>query len=331
MWDLPPIFYPAHLTLAYTIPQLGVTLLGLPVYAATHNILAAYNFVVLVSFPLGALGAYALARHVTGSRGGGLYAGVAWGFGAWRSGQASHQQLLSLECLPWLLLCLHRYAETRQTKYLVGLFLLWTAQEYLCEYWGMFLILLIVPCALDPAARLRRAVLARHGAGRWPPSAWRSLAWLPAQMPFLALARMGAAPRGRDDRAVQRRPRRLRARAGHLAVGVMGRPGRGETAISPGLIALLLAAAACLRMVRPVRRPSCRRVGAPQAGGRGPMLVILGISAPDDASGRDVGLSVLRDLVMRTRSRARCCWRGCSGSTSRCAPGCGGAASRSAT
>ena len=60
--------------------------------------------------------------------------------------------MLSLECLPWLLLCLHRYAETRRTKYLVGLFLLWTAQEYLCEYWGMFLILLIVPCALSCCA-----------------------------------------------------------------------------------------------------------------------------------------------------------------------------------
>ena len=77
-------------------------------------------------------------RGTSPAAGARLFAAVVWAFGAWRSGQSSHQQLLSLECLPWLLLMLHRYAETRRTTFLVGLFLLWTAQEYLCEYWGCF-------------------------------------------------------------------------------------------------------------------------------------------------------------------------------------------------
>ena len=191
MWDLPPIFYPAHLTLAYTDPQLGVTLLGLPVYAATHNIVAAYNFVVLVSFPLAHWG------H-TRWRGTSVEAGrravLRGRLGLRRLARPGRRRTSS--CCRWSACpgCCCACTATRRragTRYLVGLFLLWTAQEYLCEYWGMFLILLIVPCAL---------VLLRVSAGL----AWRDtgkalaaiglavLAWLPAQIPFLALARWGS-------------------------------------------------------------------------------------------------------------------------------------------
>ena len=190
IWDLPPIYYPGRLTLTYTDPQIGVTLLGLPVYAATHSIVAAYNFVVLISVPLCALGAYALARHLTESRGAALIAGIAWGFGAWHGAQASHQQLLSLEGLPWVLLCLHRYGESRESRFLVGLFLWWVIQEYLCEYWGMFLILLIGPFSLLLLVmkyRLRGRDLAKP----LLVITLAILAWMPSQWLFLVQAHSG--------------------------------------------------------------------------------------------------------------------------------------------
>ena len=121
MWDLPPMYYPERHTLAYGDPQFGTTLLGLPVFAATGNIVLAFNLVVLVSIPLCALGMVALVRHLLQSRKAALVAALIWGFGAWHSGQSSHQQLLSLEFLPFLLLALHRYGETRRTRYLVWL------------------------------------------------------------------------------------------------------------------------------------------------------------------------------------------------------------------
>ncbi len=190
IWDVPPIYYPARLTLTYTDPQIGVTLLGLPIYAFTRNIVAAYNFVVVISMPLCALGAYALARHLTGSRGAALIAGIAWGFGAWHAAHASHQQLLSLEALPWLLLCMHRYGETKQDRYLVGIFLWWVVQEYLCEYWGMFLILLIGPFALI-LLRLTYRLRGRDLAKPWIAIALAILAWMPAQWLFLVQVRQG--------------------------------------------------------------------------------------------------------------------------------------------
>ncbi len=277
MWDLPPYFYPAHRTLAFDDPQIGVTLLGLPFYAASRNIVLAYNAVVLLSLPLCALGAYALARHVTGSRVGGLTAGLAWGFGAWHSGQAGHQQILSLECLPWAMLMLHRYAATGRTRFLVGLFVFWTAQEYLCEYWGAFLYLLVVPFALV-LLRVCHGLSWRATLRGLSPIALAGLAWMPALWPYFALARHG---QGHPAGMINAFSADL---ADYLPLWALSRGSRwgneGEAALSPGLIVLALAVGVMARLLRVRERaetpPTARAERAwVWIAARMPMLLIL--------------------------------------------------------
>ncbi len=274
-WDLPPYFFPTRHALALDDPQIGVTLLGLPVFAATHSAIAAYNTVALLSLPLCALGSYALARHLTGSRGAALVAGIAWGFGAWHSGQAAHQQILSLECLPWALLMLHRYAESGGGRFLVGLFLFWTAQEYLCHYWGAFLFLLVLRFAL---------VLLRVCAGL----SWRmttravgviflaGMAWLPGLWPSFTLTR-----HPHHAMMIQHYSADLTnylPAPGTWLWGAAGLGGTGESAIAPGVLVLALAAMTAGRLLRPcLERPASATAGRiwAQIGARMPFVLIL--------------------------------------------------------
>ncbi len=148
MWDIPPMYYPAHSTLAYGDPQFGTTIVGLPIFLLTKNIVAAYNFPILIAFPLSGIGAYALLKYLTANRYVSLLGAFIWAFCPWHAGEAAHQQILSIEFLPWILLSLHRYADTRKRSWLVLFSLFWTAQAFMAEYWGAFLILLIPPFSL---------------------------------------------------------------------------------------------------------------------------------------------------------------------------------------
>ena len=271
MWDLPPMYYPATGTLAYGDPQFGTTLLGLPIFAATGNIVPAYNLAVLISIPLCALGAYALARHLTRSRAAALFAAVVWGFATWHNANAVNQQILSLEVLPFLLLMLHRYGETRQMRFLIGVFACWLVQEFLSSYWGGYLVLLIAPFALlllRATYRLPRRDIGRAGVA----VVLAVVPWLLVHLPVLA----GNAEGRRHPMAeivnysadlADYLPARgswlwgnwgtLHVPPGsHVSAGeIINSPAMATTAISefmvsPGLIALLLAGIACLSLLR---------------------------------------------------------------------------------
>src|SRR5918993_158369 len=62
------IFYPHRYALAFSEANLGAGIVGAPVWAATHNPYTTHNVVFLASFVFAFLGAYALARYLTGSR-----------------------------------------------------------------------------------------------------------------------------------------------------------------------------------------------------------------------------------------------------------------------
>lgn len=190
LWSLPPYFYPASPSLIFNDPQIGATLLGLPFFAATGNAILAYNAVVLLSFPLCALGAYALVRHLTASAGAAVFAGVAWGFSIWHLGHIAHQQLLSLEFLPLLLLALHRYGETKANRFLPGVFACWLAQACMAEYWGMFLVLLVVPFALL-LLRVSYRLTWRETGRAFAAVGLALAAWMPLQIPFLIASKHG--------------------------------------------------------------------------------------------------------------------------------------------
>ncbi len=129
------IFYPNRYTLAYSDHELMSSLIALPVLALSRNGVLAFNFVIIVSFVLSALGAYLLVWHLTRDRYAGFAGAIIFGFPLYKLAHISHLQLVSTGFLPLALLCLHLYTEKRQARYLVGfgaftVALFWTVWSY---------------------------------------------------------------------------------------------------------------------------------------------------------------------------------------------------------
>lgn len=112
-WDA-NIFFPERNTLAFAEHLIGETVLVLPVYWITGNLLLCYNTAVFLSFVLGAFGMYLLVADLSGSAAAGIAAGVFFAFTQYRlEYELSHLQTLSNQWLPLALFALHRYVATR--------------------------------------------------------------------------------------------------------------------------------------------------------------------------------------------------------------------------
>jgi hypothetical protein len=102
------IFYPLPNTLAYSEHLLSTAILVLPWGLVTGEPVLAYNFGLLLSFPLAGLGMYLLVLRWTGRRGAGLLAGLAFAFAPYRLAAIAHLQLLTVQWFPFSLLALDR-------------------------------------------------------------------------------------------------------------------------------------------------------------------------------------------------------------------------------
>lgn len=94
------IFYPVGIGLSLHTLALLHGLIFIPLSALVGDV-AASNLIVLATFPASALGAYALARNLGGSRTGAFLAGLAFGFCPYRLARlAGHYDLLSTQWIP---------------------------------------------------------------------------------------------------------------------------------------------------------------------------------------------------------------------------------------
>ena len=76
------------------------------------SLTVAHNLVIVSSFVAGGLTAYALCRHVSGSRTGSLWGGFVFTFSSFHFAHAEgHMQMVSLEWIPLFLLCWLRWLE----------------------------------------------------------------------------------------------------------------------------------------------------------------------------------------------------------------------------
>jgi len=108
LWDA-NIFWPHPDTLAYSDHLLASSLLAAPFLLLTSNPILAHNAVTYLSFVLGGLGMFLLARRLTGSPFAAVVAGIIYVYCPWRFGQLGHEsQLLTTQWLPFSLLFLHR-------------------------------------------------------------------------------------------------------------------------------------------------------------------------------------------------------------------------------
>lgn len=157
------IYYPQQTSLAFTESLLPQALQAAPIRMAGGSPLLAHNLVLLLSFPLCGLGAYLLAREMSGSRPGAFIAGVGFMLCAYRFDHLVHIQSLSIQWLPLALLYLLKAARTGRPAHLAALFGFAALQALSSGYYAVLLIpalgIPLIQAGLDPA-RKRAAVRA---------------------------------------------------------------------------------------------------------------------------------------------------------------------------
>ena len=113
-WDF-PAFAPATGITAFTEHLLSTYVIASPVIWITGNAVLAYNVVLLASFVLNGVAAYALARSLTGSSAAAFVGGLAFAFAPYHAEHISHLQMLMAFGMPAALLGLHQYVEHQRT------------------------------------------------------------------------------------------------------------------------------------------------------------------------------------------------------------------------
>jgi hypothetical protein len=132
------IFYPRTGTLAFSEANLVAGIIAIPVWIATHNALAACNFVILCSFVLSAVSTYGLVRYLSASRAAAAYSAIMFAFCPYVFGHIPHVQLLLTFGLPLVLLALHREIDAPSWPRAVQLGLALALTALSCGYYGVF-------------------------------------------------------------------------------------------------------------------------------------------------------------------------------------------------
>ena len=139
------LYYPSHLTLAYSDAMLLPGLMVAPFFWSGIPPVALYGVAVLSTFVLAGVAMYALVRSLTGQPAAALVAGVAFAFYPFRFQHYYQMELLWACWMPLTLWAVHRtLARGRWRDGLVagGAF---AAQALSCMYFGLFLAAYLIP------------------------------------------------------------------------------------------------------------------------------------------------------------------------------------------
>lgn len=107
-WWNGPAYWPLPDFLALSEHLVGLSVISTPVQWLGAGPQLAYNFVLLLSWPLSAIATYALAWHLTRRHDAAFIAGMVFGFNPYRLGQTPHIQVLTCWWMPVAILALHR-------------------------------------------------------------------------------------------------------------------------------------------------------------------------------------------------------------------------------
>jgi hypothetical protein len=141
-WDV-PMFWPLHGAMALSEHFLGLSLLATPLQWLGADPVTAYNVLFLLSFPLCALAAHALAYEVTARHDASAIAGAAFGFNPYRISQISHLQMLWVFWMPLALVAMHRNARDRRARWPLMFGAMWVGQALSNNYFLLFFSLLV--------------------------------------------------------------------------------------------------------------------------------------------------------------------------------------------
>jgi hypothetical protein len=241
------IFYPEPRTLLFSDAMLVQGVIAAPLIWLRFPPVLVHNLMLLGAIVASETAMFALVRHVTGSRGAALLAGIIFGFAPYRFAHVMHMELQWTMWMPLAFLAMHRTLEKGRVRDGLVTGAAVVLQMLSSVYYGVFLVTLLTACAL----------LLKFGE-KWA-LARRALVPLTAGA-LLAVAIVGvyAVPYlHARDRVGERPPAEIRiftARPGDYLVtsqrnwvyGGFQAPSEPERRLFPGAVALLLGASALL-------------------------------------------------------------------------------------
>jgi hypothetical protein len=185
LWDA-NIFFPEPQTLAFSEHFIGQSVLTLPVYWVSGNLLLSYNVAFLASFFLTGLGTFLLTRALTGNEVPALIAAVFATFNEYRLVfELGHLHVLSFQWLPFALYSLHRYFETDARRYLVGAAAALVALNLFSIYYMAYCAPLILLFVLFELANKGRWRTLRVWLELWATAALVVVVTLPVMLPYI--------------------------------------------------------------------------------------------------------------------------------------------------
>lgn len=135
------IFFPNHDTLAFSEHLFSGALISYPLRLFTANPVLIHNLLLLATYPLCGLGVFLLTRRLTGSAWAGLAAGFFFAFAPYRVTQMGHVQTMSIHWLPFCLLFMHRFMQSRRAGDWAGLTVFFILHCLACNYHAVFGVL----------------------------------------------------------------------------------------------------------------------------------------------------------------------------------------------
>jgi hypothetical protein len=141
-WDA-PMFWPMSGALVLSEHMVGLSLIASPLQWLGADPVAAYNVLFLLSFPLCAVSAHALAYTLSGRHDAATLAGVVFAFNPYRTSQIAHLHILWVFWMPLALMALHRFARDGGRRWLVLFAAMWVGLALSNGYFLLFFPILI--------------------------------------------------------------------------------------------------------------------------------------------------------------------------------------------
>lgn len=142
-WWNAPAFWPSTGALAFSEVLLGLSPITTPIQLLGGGPMAAYNVAFVLTFPLSALAAHALAYRLTGRHDAAFLAGLIYGFNPFRVGHFPQIQVMTSYWMPLALLGLHEYVSRREKRWLVLFGGAWLMQAFSNGYYLLFFPVLL--------------------------------------------------------------------------------------------------------------------------------------------------------------------------------------------
>lgn len=236
------IFHPEPRTLAYSDAMIVEGLVAAPLLWAGLKPVLVHNLLLLGAIAASGVAMCTLARHLTGSLGAGLIAGVIFAFAPYRFEHIMHMELQWTMWMPLAFLALHRAIETGTWKYGLATGGCIALQMLSSIYYGIFLATLIglgalLLLAADRAVPLRKALVALAAGALLAAAVSAAYA-----VPYLRVQAGVGERRGVEVASYSARPQNyLAATSSNWLYGATASLGGSERRLFPGAIPVALA------------------------------------------------------------------------------------------